>query len=1271
MSSLLRIASCLSIFSAILVTVAAVDAPAQTPLFPVESSVAIHLPGPGCQNCEISNSSGTMNASGDFNGDGVVDIVVAVTGSGSGPSNYLVTVLGNKGAAPAQVATAMPPCTVASMLAADLNHDKKLDVLLSCAEGYVIAALGNGDGSFATPVMSAMPILSVGTDVGSIPGNVALADFNSDGLPDLAIATPASASNPGSLAIALNTGGGRFGAPASLSTSGFTIDEIGAGDFNGDGKQDLFVGGGSLRSVQGAYLLGNGDGTFSAPQVLFEYPFVGPFVVADFNHDGLSDVAFISDSTSGLALVMVPGNSGGLNIPFVPTFSTPIQYSPISQLFAADLIGDGSLSIVAQCAFDDIGADTLDVSLNTLVFYPNGASAFSAFSAPISYDTPNFFGIADLNGDGFLDLVGATSTNGSSLSFAPGNGDGTFAALPNTPTGGLNQNVATADMNGDGLIDVVSFDTSGTPLVFLASGNGRFVPTPNIGLPQLTPSTIAVAADFDGDGKVDVVAVQPGSVEFLGGFAFPTNAAYTVNLGKGDGTLTFKRLTPLQFYIVNAAIAGDFDGDKKQDLVITYFEPGFSTGYSTEAPQGGAVFLHGNGDGTFSNPAPITLLGNAPFLLSVADLNGDGIDDLVIADGSGFVESYLGSASGTFTPAPQSAALSPTAMVVADVTGDGKPDLITQVGVYSGNGDGTFSASPVFQFPASSGNNATGISVGDLNGDGLPDIGIIASGLSVFLNAGSGTFAEDPVTYFAGSDVGQLALIRLNPNGPETGTKLTLDALAYTGGGLTSLLNQANTAPRPLPTVTVSLAGVSSDNGVSFISSGAQVTITAQLSTAQLLSALSTPPTGTVQFFAGGSQIGTASLSASTTSITVPITGGGAITIRAVYSGDTSYPSAFGFSSLIVLPTPTTVILSPSATSVVEQGFLSLTASVQGFSPTGVVTFFDGATSLGTANLSYVTASLSTSLASVGPHLLTASYSGDGYNLAGTSAPIIVTVLAPTTVTLNSSATSANEQQPVTLMASVQGASPTGTITFFAGTTPLGTANLSNGTASLTTSFANAGIFSLTAGYSGDASNVASTSAAITITVVAPDFAISSAPGSASVSPGQSAAFIITMTPSGGFNTAVTFTCSSPLPAGINCDFNPYSITSANESPATTQLTINTAAPSAAIRQAIPGLRNWSPWSRTATIVSLSGLLGFFFGRRRLTRAMWSSRLYLFILPAIASMLLLSSCGGGSSSKGNSSPTNPGTPAGSATITVIATASSGQRHTTTLTLAVN
>jgi len=235
----------------------------------------------------------------------------------------------------------------------------------------------------------------------------------------------------------------------------------------------------------------------------------------------------------------------------------------------------------------------------------------------------------------------------------------------------------------------------------------------------------------------------------------------------------------------------------------------------------------------------------------------------------------------------------------------------------------------------------------------------------------------------------------------------------------------------------------------------------------------------------------------------------------------------------------------------------------------------------------------------------------------------------------------------------------------------LGTANLSNGTASLTTSFANTGIFSLTAGYSGDASNVASTSAAITITVVAPDFAISSAPGSASVSPGQSAAFIVTMTPNGGFNTAVTYSCSSPLPAGINCDFNPYSITPANGQPATTQLTISTAAPSAAVRQPIPGLRDWSPWSRAVTIVSLSGLLGLFFGRRRLTKAMRRSTLYLLILPAIAYMLLLSSCGGGSSSKGNSSPTNPGTPAGSTTITVIATAGSGQRHTATVTLAVN
>jgi hypothetical protein len=1160
MFSRLRAARYLYSFITILVILGAVKAPAQTALFPVEPSITIQ-PVTGCPSCIVRLGG----PSGDFNGDGIVDVTLVIGNQGNSPpispaSSYLVTLLGNKGQAPTQISTPLPQaCGIWTIEAVDLNNDKKLDLVLSCTEGYIFSALGNGDGTFATPTLSPVPA----------GGGFTLADFNGDGLPDIAFLN-----NPNlGFSVALNTGSGQFGNPTSYSAPGVNAIAVGSGDFNGDGKQDLILGGGISAGVassaaQAAYLLGNGDATFGPPQPLAKD--VGPFVVADFNHDGFSDLAY----SSGSALVLLSGSSAGLE---EPGQSTPTSGAVISYLFVADLTGSGALDLIASCA-----------AQNVLVFLPDGKSGFTA---PLSYAPGYFFALADLNGDGILDLVGIGS--GTSLNFAPGIGDGTFAALPNTPNGQQTQQPVTADMNGDGLIDVVLFDANKNPLVFLSRGDGRFVPTPNAALPipisgVLSPSgAIAATADFNGDGKVDVVSIQPGyfPVPVMGPEGPPVYADFSMDLGNGDGTLTFKAQTQLSVFGVLAAVSGDFDGDKKQDLVMIYQE---------KAPSGqnGAVFLHGNGDGTFAAAAALNLLGNSPtpVLVAAADLNGDGIEDLVIADKNGTVTGYLATGNGTFTFAPQNLSLAPRVMLLADVTGDGKPELIAltnNLAIYGGNGDGTFTASPLFTAPVNTPINplgfitqAGGLTVGDLNGDGLPDIGITTDhyldystiDLNVFLNAGNGGFTADPSAYFAGSDYlsGPLAFVRLNSNGPASGSKQTLDALTYTNGGLTALLNQSNPAPKPVPTVTVSLA-----DGVSGIVSGTQVTITAQLS-----AALSTAPTGTVQFYAGGSQIGTASVTGSTATLTYPITGSGPTTIRAVYSGDTNFSSAFGFTSVSVTnPTPTTTTLSASATSV-------------------------------------------------------------------------------------------NEQQSVTLTASVTGTSPSGTVTFLSGTTSLGTATLSDGTASFTTSFSNAGNLSLTASYGGDANNLPSVSAAVTLAVAAPDFAVSTPASSASVSPGQSASFTFTVTPSGGFSSAVTFTCSPPLPTGVNCAFNPSSVTPANGQPGTTKLTISTAAPSAAVQQAASRTRNRSPWRQGEAIVSLAGLLGFFFGRSKLTGAMRRSGLYLLILPAIACMLSLSSCGG--SGSGNKTPTTPGTPTGTASVTVTAAVGSGgPQHTTAVTIVVN
>jgi hypothetical protein len=244
-----------------------------------------------------------------------------------------------------------------------------------------------------------------------------------------------------------------------------------------------------------------------------------------------------------------------------------------------------------------------------------------------------------------------------------------------------------------------------------------------------------------------------------------------------------------------------------------------------------------------------------------------------------------------------------------------------------------------------------------------------------------------------------------------------------------------------------------------------------------------------------------------------------------------------------------------------------------------------------------------------------------------------------------------DEQQKVTLTATVQGNSPTGTVTFLNGTTSLGTAPISGNSASLTTSFASAGSVSLTASYPGDPSNLASTSSPVTVTVVAPSFAVAVSPASATITSGQSATFTVTVTPAGGFATAVTLSCGA-LPSQASCAFATPSVTPSGGQPVQVKLTVSTAASTANLRRSSLGLPRREPWIPAGAVVSLAGLLGL--SRIRRASLRWRQLLQAVALLTIACCLSASfiGCSGG----GGTTPSNPGTPAGTSTISISATA---------------
>jgi FG-GAP-like repeat/Abnormal spindle-like microcephaly-assoc'd, ASPM-SPD-2-Hydin len=188
--------------------------------------------------------------------------------------------------------------------------------------------IGKGDGTFATPLLFATG------DSGSNLGPVFSADLNGDHKQDLLVST-----NNG-VSILLGDGNGSF-QPYQAIFPGYSL--LAVGDFNGDGKPDLVVDSGAPFV---GIALGNGDGTFKAPQAGFVTSLlsVDHSVVGDFNGDGKLDFAFISSSAQTLSVL--PGNGDGT---FGQRIDLPTENSPWS-LAAADFTGSGGLDLAVGVA---------------------------------------------------------------------------------------------------------------------------------------------------------------------------------------------------------------------------------------------------------------------------------------------------------------------------------------------------------------------------------------------------------------------------------------------------------------------------------------------------------------------------------------------------------------------------------------------------------------------------------------------------------------------------------------------------------------------------------------------------------------------------------------------------------------------------------------------------------------------------------------------------------------------------------------------------------
>lgn len=331
-------------------------------------------------------------------------------------------------------------------------------------------------------------------------------------------------------------------------------------------------------------------------------------------------------------------------------------------------------------------------------------------------------------------------------------------------------------------------------------------------------------------------------------------------------------------------------------------------------------------------------------------------------------------------------------------------------------------------------------------------------------------------------------------------------------------------------------------------------------------------PTGTVTFYDGTNELGQATLSGS--SNTVSFAAGsltaGTHSLSATYSGDSSNLSSAAEASLNVSPLmPTTTTLTSSATSLVAGQSVTFTATVStasGSAPSGTMTFAAGSTTLAAVPVTGNIVTYTTSSLTAGAYSVVANYSGDSANGASSSSAVLVMVTAAGTSTSNTTMTFSPAAPivgtPITLSATVtgKGAAPTGSVYFTDGSTVVGSTPVgSGGTASITTSKFAVGAHSLTAFYTGDAAYSSSTSSVTTAQVYAVpvgDYTLASSVNAVELN-GKSAKAYISIATSGGFNQPITLSCSG-LPAGYSCFFSPATVTPTGSANGGTQLIIGT-----------------------------------------------------------------------------------------------------------------
>jgi hypothetical protein len=598
---------------------------------------------------------------GDFNGDGFPDVVV----SGSDPVTGVPAIgvmLGNGDGTfqATSVYTSKGSASFVSGAAGDFTGHGTIDVAIQAQNGISVFP-GKGDGTFGTPIFTYTGVfsgctaaadfngdgkldLTTGKDVllgngngtfqKAIPVpdgncNVAIADLNHDGIPDLVTGSL----NFNVVRVHLGNGTGKFDTGTPYQTGTTAGSAIQVADLNGDGSPDLAVLNGGNSDV--TVLLNKGDGTFNIGKTWFSgaEDCCRFLLVGDYNQDNNKNLDLVVRPTGG-PLGVILGNGDG-------TFQ--IELAQSDQLFGenflqthigADVNNDHKQDLVFS---NEVSLGNGNGSFREAIPYPKGCLATT---------------VGDFNNDGKLDIAGV----GFGVTFVGvvvcmGNGDGTFQNPVFYEKDIGHHLVLAGDFTNDGKLDLAASDRGGISIL-LGNGDGTF----RSGIPTALNADFPffVLGDFNNDGKLDVAAITGAKVSVLlgkgnGQFSAPVtspisaNQIYaadmnhdgnldlvaldrnngTVSVWLGNGGGTFTKSTSTAVGDPANAVIDDFDLDGNLDIAL-------------ESPPAYVIVLAGDGKGGFKSHTTY-LSGNGTCCLVNGDFNGDKRPDLAVPGGAGLI----------------------------------------------------------------------------------------------------------------------------------------------------------------------------------------------------------------------------------------------------------------------------------------------------------------------------------------------------------------------------------------------------------------------------------------------------------------------------------------------------------------------------------------------------------------------------------------------------------------------------------------------------------